>query len=64
MRSVINFLKQQDRSELTYWLGLIFLFIGLSVWLSVAIALSVTGAVITLESVVTSYLASWIATRN
>ncbi len=48
-----------ERSEQTYWIGLVLLFIGLALGVSVATALSVIGAVIVLESVVTSYMAAW-----
>jgi hypothetical protein len=51
--------KSLDRNELTYWLGLLMLFAGLSLSVSVATALTVTGAVMAAESVLTSYLATW-----
>lgn len=57
---MLNFLRQQDRAELTYWLGLLLLFIGLSLR-DLSLALIVTGAIIAAESVITSYLAIWMS---
>lgn len=56
----MNFLKSLDRNEKSYWVGLVMLFIGLTLNVSVATALMVTGAVMALESVITSYLATWL----
>ena len=61
---MITWLHSVDRNELTYWLGLLLLFIGLAVGVSTATALIVVGAVVTGESVVTSYLAAWIGARK
>jgi len=60
----MNFFKSIEREEVTYWVGLALLFVGLTIRVSVATALIVTGAVIALESVVTSYLATWLAFKN
>lgn len=60
----MNFLRSLDREEITYWIGLGMLFIGLSVSVSIATALIVTGAAMALESVITSYLATWIGTQS
>jgi len=60
----VNFLKSIEREEVTYWVGLALLFVGLTIRVSVATALIVTGAVIALESVVTSYLATWLAWKS
>ena len=60
----VAWLRGMDRNDLTYWLGLLMLFIGLTWFASMAIALSVVGAGMALESVITSYLAQWIKTRN
>lgn len=60
----MNALKSIEREEVTYWVGLGMLFAGLTISVSVATALVVTGAVIALESVVTSYLATWIGIKN
>ena len=49
-----------DANERNYWLGLVLLFAGLSWGVSVATALTVVGAVVAGESVITSYLAQWI----
>jgi hypothetical protein len=64
MSRFITWLRAQDRNDLTYWLGLLMLFVGLSWFASLPIALSVVGAGMALESVITSYLAQWIKTRN
>lgn len=56
----MKFLQSIDRNEMTYWAGLAMLFIGLSLSVSVATALTVTGAAMALESVATSYLATWL----
>lgn len=52
-------LKSLDRNEVTYWLGLLLLFAGLAVRVSVETALIVVGAALAVESVMTSYLATW-----
>lgn len=52
-------LKSLDRNEVTYWLGLLLLFAGLAFRVSVETALIVVGAVLTVESVVSSYVAVW-----
>ena len=64
MKRFIDWLRALDRSEQTYWLGLAMLFAGLALGHSIATALTVVGASIALESVLTSYLAQWIKTRN
>ena len=56
-------LPSVDRNELTYWLGLVLLFIGLSLGVSVATAFCVAGGLIVLESLITSYLATWMGVR-
>jgi len=53
-----------ERSEKTYWLGLLLLFIGLSLGVSIATALIVIGAAIAAESVFTSYLAGVLKARQ
>jgi len=60
MRKVLSFFRAQDKSELVYWFGLILLFCGLCLR-DVSLALIVTGAGIALESVVTSYFATWMS---
>lgn len=60
----MTWLKSLDRNEVTYWVGLAMLFIGLSLRVSVATALIVTGAAMALESVVTSYLATWLGVQQ
>lgn len=56
---MIGWLKSLEPNEKTYWLGLGLLFAGLSLGVSVATALIVVGAGMALESVITSYLVSW-----
>ncbi len=64
MKTLLAHLVSADRNELTYWLGLLMLFAGLAVGVSTETALIVVGAAIASESVVTSYLAAWIGTRE
>ena len=59
-----NWLRSMDRNEITYWLGLLMLFIGLCLSKSAATALISVGAVMAVESVVTSYLATWMASST
>lgn len=61
---MMTWLHSIDRNELTYWLGLLMLFVGLAVGVSAATALIVVGTVIAGESIVTSYLAAWIGARK
>lgn len=56
-----NWLLSLERNEITYWLGLLMLFAGVASSVSVATALIVVGASMAAESVVTSYLATWMA---
>lgn len=60
----MTWLKSLEREEVTYWVGLALLFTGLTIRVSVATALIVTGAAMALESVVTSYLATWLSMRT
>ncbi len=64
MNKLFSWLHSQDHNELTYWLGLVTLFVGLALGVSTATALTVVGAAIAGESVVTSYLAAWIGARK
>lgn len=59
-----NWLQSLDHNEVTYWLGLLMLFAGLTVRVSVATALIVVGASVAAESVVTSYLATWMSEKK
>lgn len=52
-------LKSLDRNEVVYWVGLVMLFAGLALNVSVATALVITGGAMAAESVITSYLATW-----
>lgn len=56
---ILTYLRTMDRNEVTYWLGLLLLFAGLAVRVSVETALIVVGAALAVESVMTSYLATW-----
>jgi len=56
-----NWLLSLERNEITYWLGLLMLFAGVAISVSTATALIVVGASMAAESVVTSYLATWMA---
>jgi hypothetical protein len=53
-----------EHVERTYWLGLVLLFLGVSLGVSVATALTVCGAVLVGESILTSYLAGWMGMRQ
>lgn len=59
-----TWLLSLDRMERMYWLGLAMLFAGLALGVSIATALTVVGAVVAGESVLTSYLAQWIKARS
>ena len=61
---MMTWLHSLDRNDLTYWLGLLMLFVGLVLSVSAETALIVVGAAIAGESVVTSYLAAWIGARK
>ena len=56
-----NWLLSLERNEITYWLGLLMLFAGVAISVSVATALIVVGASMAAESVVILYLATWMA---
>jgi hypothetical protein len=58
---MMKLLKSLERNEITYWFGLCLLFIGLALSVSVATALSVIGGIVVFESVVTSYMVTWMA---
>ena len=61
---MMDFLRNQDRNDLTYWLGLLLLFSGLAWSVSAATALIVIGATMAAESVVTSYIVAMINRRE
>lgn len=52
---------KENRNEVVYWLGLGLLFVGLEWGVSAA---TVVGGIMVLESMVTSYLVTWINARN
>jgi hypothetical protein len=51
-------LRSMDLNARTYWVGLLMLFIGLSWFASLALALMVVGGGMAVESVITSYVAA------
>ena len=57
-------LKSLDRNEVVYWIGLAMLFAGLALNVSVATALVITGGAMAAESVITSYLATWMGSLS
>jgi len=59
-----NWILHLDANQRNYWLGLLLLLAGLSWGVSVATALTVVGAVLAGESVITSYMAQWIKARS
>lgn len=61
---MIEWVRSLDRNEVTYWSGLLLLFVGVGLSVSVATALMVVGGVLTVESVITSYLATWISEKR
>lgn len=61
---MMTWIRSKDPHERSYWLGLLLLFIGLALGVSVATALTVVGAVVAGESVITSYLATWFRERQ
>ena len=63
MKRLIAWLNAQERSDKTYWLGLLMLFIGLTGSVSLFSALIVVGASMAVESVITSYLAGVLKAR-
>jgi hypothetical protein len=62
--NLVPWLGTLDRNERVYWIGLLFLFIGLSLRVSVATAFVVVGAAMAVESVITSYLATWMSEKK
>jgi len=56
-------LRSLTRNDLAYCMGLAMLFGGLAWGVSTATALVVVGAVIAIESVITSYLAIWFSEK-
>ena len=63
MKKIFSWLPK-ERSEKIYWLGLILLFVGLTWSESLFRALTVVGAIMVVESVVTSYLAALLGSRS
>jgi hypothetical protein len=60
----MSYLKSLDRNEVVYWVGLVMLFAGLALNVSVATALVITGGAMAAESVITSYLATWMGSLS
>lgn len=61
---MVAWIKSLGQNDVTYVAGLICLFAGLTIYFSIATALIVVGAVMTAESVITSYLATWLSLRD
>lgn len=57
-------LLAMDPNQRNYWLGLLLLFLGLAGYISLSMALLASGAVMIVESTLTSYLAAWISARK
>jgi hypothetical protein len=55
--SFFSWLRAMDPNQRNYLTGLVMLFVGLSLAASVSIALIVVGAGVSIESVITSYIA-------
>ncbi len=64
MNHAMTWIQKQDRHDLTFAGGLTMLFVGLSMSVSVATALTIVGAVLAVEAVLTSYVAAWISMRK
>ena len=64
MKKILGWIQTKDRNEITYWVGLLMLFIGLAIYKSIPLALTITGGAMALESVLTSYLVAWINERT
>jgi hypothetical protein len=58
-----SFFQSFDRNEVAYWLGLLMLFAGLALSVSMATALTVCGGVMIFESSFTSYIAAWVNSK-
>jgi len=61
---LMNWLRSGDRNDKTYWLGMLMLFVGLTWSASLFLALTVVGASMAIESVITSYMATWFNERR
>ena len=64
LQAFIAWLRSRDPNERTYWLGLLMLFVGLTWLVSMSVALTVVGMGMAAESVITSYLAALLGSRN
>ena len=61
IKAMIASIRSADRTEITYWLGLLMLFAGLSLAVSVATALIVIGALVVLTSTASSFFITWLS---
>jgi hypothetical protein len=61
---LIAWLQSLDPNQRNFWIGLVMLFIGLTGLISVFMAFTVAGAVMVVESMITSYLAGLINSRS
>ena len=60
MKRFFESLRTMDQNQRNYWLGLLLLFCGLTWSL---IGLTVVGAVMVVDGVLTSYLVVWLSAR-
>ena len=60
---VMDWLRRIDPNQRNYWMGLLMLFVGLTFFGSIPLALIVVGASMAVESVITSYLAGVLKSR-
>jgi len=63
MKRLIAWIQTLDRYEITYWVGLGMLFAGLSLGVSIATALVVTGSILVMISFLNSLIVIWAAAR-
>jgi len=64
VKNLIASLRTMDSNQRNYWIGLLMFSIGLTWLISVFMALTVAGAVMIIESTLTSYLAGLINSRS
>ena len=61
IKRFVESLRTMDQHQRNYWLGLLLLFVGLTWSL---IGLTVVGAVMVVESTITSYLVVWLSAKQ
>lgn len=60
----IQWFSSLDKNLLAYWLGLLMLFAGLSLGISIAMALSVVGGVLVFTSAASSFFLTWLSVEK